>query len=550
MKGYLVDMTIGQVLERNARDYPDHEALIYPSTGKRYTWRTLNEEVDLLAKGLLALGVKAGDRLTMWATNVPEWLNTCYATSKIGAIFVTANTHYRLSEIEYLLSQSESHYVFLIPGFRGFSYVDALLGIAPEITAGGRDENFKSEKLPFLKKAIYLGPEESLPPGFVSYNEILRLGEGYPHEEFLKISSSQKVDDVVNMQYTSGTTGFPKGVMLTHQNIVTDGYWIGYHQNLGPEDRVCIPVPLFHCFGLVLGAMAALNHASAMIILDIYSAFDILVNVEKEKCTGLYGVPTMFITLLEQKSFGKFDLTSLRTGIMAGSPCPIKTMRETIDRMHMKDITICYGMTETSPVVSQTTSTDSLEKKVGTVGRAMPGVELRIVNPETWETLPKGQIGEVVVRGYVNMKGYYNLPEATASILDKDGWIHTGDLGMFDEDDYLVITGRWKDMIIRAGENIYPSEVEEAIRSMPGIRDVAVVAVPSKLHGEELGAFLIVVEGGSPIGLKEVRAYLRPRIAGYKIPRYVTMVDAFPLTASGKIQKFKLRETAAELWAR
>jgi fatty-acyl-CoA synthase len=543
-------MTIGQVLERNAEIYPDYDALIYPGTGKRYTWKSLNEEVDLLAKGLLKLGVKTGDRLTMWATNVPQWLTTCYATAKIGAIFVTANTHYRLSEIEYLLSQSESHYVCLIEGFRGFSYVKALTDIAPEIALKGDDEELRSKKLPFLKKAIFLGPQDKLPQGFTGYDEILELGKSYPREDFLKISRAQKVDDVVNMQYTSGTTGFPKGVMLTHQNIVTNGYWIGYHQGFTQDDRICIPVPLFHCFGLVLGAMAALNHAAAMIVLDIYSAFDILVNVQKERCTGLYGVPTMFITLLEQKSFDKFDLTSLRTGIMAGSPCPIKTMRETIDRMHMKEITICYGMTETSPVVSQTTKSDTLEKKVGTVGRAMPGVELKIVNPETRKELPKGEIGEVAVKGYVNMLGYYNLPEATAEIMDKDGWIHTGDLGMFDQDDYLVITGRWKDMIIRAGENIYPSEVEEAIRSMPGIRDVAVVAVPSKLHGEELGTFIIVDESSPSLGLKEIKAYLRPRIAGYKIPRYVKTLDVFPLTASGKIQKFKLREMAKELWAR
>ncbi|MDR2354208.1 MAG: AMP-binding protein [Deltaproteobacteria bacterium] len=548
MQGYLVNKTIGEVLEDNAKRYPDQEALIYPGPGKRYTWASLNEEVDLLARGLLAVGVKTGDRVSMWATNVPQWLTVCYATAKIGAIFVTVNTHYRRAEVEYLLTQSESHYVFTIPGFRGFSYVDALLEVAPEIALG--EDLIHSKTLPFLKKAFFLGPEDELPKGFQSYDEILRLAERVSYEDYRKIVDLQKVDDVVNMQYTSGTTGFPKGAMLTHQNIVTNGYWIGYHQGFTHEDRICIPVPLFHCFGLVLGAMAALNHAACMVVLDIYSAFDILVNVEKEKCTGLYGVPTMFITLLAQKSFAKFDLTSLRTGIMAGSPCPIKTMRDTIERMHMRDITICYGMTETSPVVSQTTKDDSLEKKTETVGRAMPGVELKIVHPETWELLPQGEIGEVVVRGYVNMKGYYNLPEATAQIIDKDGWVHTGDLGKFDIDDYLVITGRWKDMIIRAGENIYPSEVEEAIRVMPGVSDIAVVAVPSKLHGEELGAFIIVNENTPPITLLELTKFLRPRIAGYKIPRYATVVDAFPLTASGKIQKFKLREEAAKLWGR
>ncbi|MDR2613687.1 MAG: AMP-binding protein [Deltaproteobacteria bacterium] len=549
MQGHLVNMTIGQVLERNARECPDYEAMVYPAVGKRYTWASLNEEVDVLARGLLAAGVEPGDRISMWATNVPEWLTVCYACAKIGAVFVTVNTHYRRAEIEYLLSQSESHYVFSIPGFRGFSYVDAILEIAPEIAEGGRT-GMRSKALPFLKKAFFLGPEDSTPPGFWSYAELLRGGEGFPAGKLREIADSQRPDDVVNMQYTSGTTGFPKGVMLTHQNIVTNGYWIGYRQGLTKDDRVCIPVPLFHCFGLVLGAMAALNHATCMVILDIYSALDILVNVEKERCTGLYGVPTMFITLLQQKSFGKFDLTSLRTGIMAGSPCPIKTMRETIDRMNMRDITICYGMTETSPVVSQTTSGDTLEKRTSTVGRAMPGVELRIVDPETRQTVPRGKIGEVAVRGYVNMRGYYNLPEATDAIMDREGWVYTGDLGRFDEDDYLVITGRWKDMIIRAGENIYPSEVEEAIRRMPRVRDVAVVAVPSTLHGEELGVFIIVHEGEPPVDAREVRKYLRNRIANYKIPRYVETVEEFPLTASGKIQKFKLREQAAALWAK
>ncbi|MDR1050001.1 MAG: AMP-binding protein [Deltaproteobacteria bacterium] len=545
-KDYLVNMTVGRVLERNAREHPDGDALIYPNRGVRHTWASLNEEVDRLARGLMAMGVKKGDRVAIWATNVPEWLNVLYAASKIGALLVTVNTHYRKNEINYLLTQSESNYLFLMDGFRGFSYAGAVSEIAPEIPLTAPGDEIKSGALPHLKKVVFLGDEA--PAGMTAYREVLETGDGVPLEDLEKISASLHYDDIINMQYTSGTTGFPKGAMLTHQNIVTNGYWIGFHQGLTSEDRICLPVPLFHCFGLVLGAMAALNHASAMVVLDIYSALDILVNVEKEKCTGIYGVPTMFITLLEQKSFSRFDLSSLRTGIMAGSPCPVKTMSETIERMHMRDITICFGMTETSPVVSQTTTKDSLEKKTGTVGRAMPGVELRIVDPETREELPDGQIGEVVVRGYVNMRGYYNMPEATAEILDSDGWIHTGDLGKFDEDKYLVITGRWKDMIIRAGENIYPTEVEEAIRHMPGVSDVAVVSVPSKLHGEELGAFVIPHDPNMELTVRHVKTYLRPLISGYKIPRFVKVVEAFPLTASGKIQKFKLRETAAELW--
>ncbi|MDR2422806.1 MAG: AMP-binding protein, partial [Deltaproteobacteria bacterium] len=463
MTEYLRNKTIGQCLEDNARDLPDSDALIYPGPNRRYTWASLNEEVDRLGRGLMALGVKPGDKVAIWSTNVPEWLTVLYACAKIGAIFITVNTHYRRAEIEYLLKQSDANYFFLMEGFRGFSYVGALLEVAPELLTEGR-ERLNSKSLPYLRKVIYLG--ESVPANMFGYQEILAMADQTPVEKFRALADSQNYDEIVNMQYTSGTTGFPKGVMLTHQNIVTNGYWIGYHQGLTNKDRICLPVPLFHCFGLVLGAMAALNHAAAMIVLDIYSAMDILVNVEKEKCTAIYGVPTMFITLLEQKSFSQFDLTSLRTGIMAGSPCPIKTMRETIERMHTRDITICYGMTETSPVVSQTAGGDSLEKRTGTVGRAMPGVELKIVNPDTRVELPRGEIGEVAARGYVNMKGYYNLPEATAEILDGDGFIHTGDLGYFDEDDYLVITGRWKDMIIRAGENIYPSEVEERIRHM------------------------------------------------------------------------------------
>ncbi|MDR0354557.1 MAG: AMP-binding protein [Deltaproteobacteria bacterium] len=544
---HLVNMTMGQVLERNARNHPDEEALIYPNRDSRCTWAGLNREVDLLARGLLALGVRKGDRIAIWATNVPQWLTVMHASAKIGAVLVTVNTHYRKSEIEYLLTQSESNYLFLMDNFRGFSYVGAIAEIAPEMAVTPENQDIRSKTLPFLKRVVRLGDGEP-PAGMLSYQKLLAMSAEVPQAELTKISQSLHYDDIINMQYTSGTTGFPKGAMLTHQNIVTNGYWIGFHQGLTQKDRICLPVPLFHCFGLVLGSMAALNHASAMIVLDIYSALDILVNVQKEKCTALYGVPTMFITLLEQKSFHTFDLSTLRTGIMAGSPCPVKTMSESIERMNLRDITICYGMTETSPVVAQTAKGDSLEKRTGTVGRVMPGVELKIVDPETRADLPDGEIGEVVVRGYVNMRGYYNLPDATADILDAEGWIHTGDLGKFDEDKYLIITGRWKDMIIRAGENIYPTEVEEAIRHMPGVSDVAVVAVPSKLHGEELGAFIIPEDKEAEITVRHVKAYLRPLISGYKIPRFVKQIEAFPLTASGKIQKFKLREMATELW--
>lgn len=543
----LRNKTIGQVLEDNRTARPDSLALVYPDRDKRYSWAELDDEVNALARGLMALGVRRNDKVAIWATNLPQWLTLLYATAKIGTILVTVNTHYRKAELAYLLKQSESDYLFLMESFRGYSYLEALYELAPELKNGGR-QGLKSAALPHLKKVVFLG--QDAPEGLYEYQEILDMAPQTPWAEFEALKNSLHYDDVINMQYTSGTTGFPKGVMLTHQNIVTNGYWIGHHQDLGPEDKICLPVPLFHCFGLVLGAMAALNHASAMVVLDIYSAFDILVNVEKEKCTAIYGVPTMFISLLEQKSFDRFDLKSLRTGIMAGSPCPVKTMVEVIEKMHASQITICYGLTETSPVVSQTTVSDNLAKRTETVGRVMPGVELKVVDPETGEELPQGQIGEIVARGYVVMKGYYNMPEATADIIDEDGWLHSGDLGRFDEDGYLVITGRWKDMIIRAGENIYPQEVEEYLRHMPGVSDVQIVAVPSKLHGEELGAFIIAASPEAEISAKTVKAYLRPLISGYKIPRYVKVLPQFPLTASGKVQKFKLRELAAEIWAK
>ncbi|MDR0881748.1 MAG: AMP-binding protein [Candidatus Adiutrix sp.] len=544
--------TIGQVLEDNAAAWPEQVSLIYPGLedggSVSYTWSGLNEEVDRLARGLMALGVRKGDRVAVWATNRPQWLNVLFAAAKIGAILITVNTHYRQAEIKYLLSQSEANYLFLMGSFRGYSYLEAIYALAPEIQAGHREEGLHSPALPHLRQVIFIG--EGPGPGLYAYDEITALADRTPRADFRALTESLRPDEVINMQYTSGTTGFPKGVMLTHQNIVTNGYWIGRNQGLTHLDRICLPVPLFHCFGLVLGAMAALNHGAAMVVLDVFSPLDILVSIERERCTAIYGVPTMFITLLEQKSFDQFDLSSLRTGIMAGSSCPVKTMVEVIERMRASEITICYGLTETSPVVAQTTGADSLQKRTETVGRPLPGVELRVVDPETGRQLPQGAVGEVVTRGYVNMLGYYNLPEATAEIIDEDGWLHSGDLGKFDSDGYLVITGRWKDMIIRAGENIYPQEVEEYLRHMPGVVDVQIVAVPSKLHGEELGAFLILQPGAPEVNAKEVKAYLRHLISGYKIPRYVKTLPAFPLTASGKVQKFKLRELAIELWPR
>ena len=551
MSDFLRNLTIGGLLEHNARSRPDDEALIFPAMDEsgrevRYTWAGLNEEADRLARGFLALGLKTGDRVAVWATNRPQWLTVMYAAAKIGAVLVTVNTHYRRAEIEYLLKQSEANYLVLMESFRGYSYLKTIRDILPGLEGADPARPLDGPELPHLRKVILMGEER--PAGLITYDDVLDLAEKTDPAVLREISAGLKPDEVINMQYTSGTTGFPKGVMLTHQNIVTNGYWIGRHQGLTGKDRICLPVPLFHCFGLVLGAMAALNHGSAMVVLDVNSPYDILVNIEREKCTAIYGVPTVFISLLNQKGFDRFDLSTLRTGIMAGSPCPVKTMAEVIERMNARDITICYGLTETSPVVAQTTAEDTALQRTETVGRPMPGVEIKIVDPDEGTELPQGATGEVMVRGYVTMKGYYNLPEATAAILDAEGWLSTGDLGRFDENGYLSITGRSKDMIIRAGENIYPQEVEEYLRHMPGVVDVQVVSVPSPLHGEEVGAFLTVSPGSENIGVKEVKAYLRGLISNYKIPRYVKVLESFPLTANGKVQKYRLREMAGELW--
>jgi fatty-acyl-CoA synthase len=393
---------------------------------------------------------------------------------------------------------------------------------------------------------VFLGPEKHR--GMYSMNEVMAMAAQTTQEEYMARQATLSTHDVVMMQYTSGTTGFPKGVMLTHHNIGNNGYWIAVNQNLGPEDRVCFPVPLFHCFGCVLAVMACVNSASTMVVLERYDPINVMMSVEFEKATALYGVPTMFISILEHPLFNKFDFSSLRTGIMAGSPCPVKTMEECVERMNMREVTIVFGLTETSPGMTQTRYDEpSLEKKCSTVGKALPGVEVAIIDPETGRHMGPGEHGEICCRGYNVMKGYYNMPAETAKAIDKDGWLHSGDIGMVDEDGYYIITGRLKDMIIRGGENIYPKEVEDFIHHMEGISDVQVVGVPSKKYGEQPGAFIILKEGCT-MTAEDVQDYCRGQIAWYKIPKYVAFVKEYPLTASGKIMKYKLREMAAELW--
>lgn len=537
-------LTLGQILDRAISKNADSDAVVYYDRDYRLSYREFGEFVDKIAKGLMALGIKKGDKVALWATNVPHWVTLMFATARIGAIFLTINTLYKSAELSYVLEQSDAENLFVIDGYRDTDYVQTVYDLVPELKTQQRGY-LKSEKFPYLRRVLFLGHEKHR--GMYSLPEVIALGVMVSDEEYKARQAELDPHDVVNMQYTSGTTGFPKGVMLTHYNIGNNGYWIGENQKLRENDRVCLPVPLFHCFGCVLGVMAAVGHASSMIILETFDAVQVMAAVEGERCTALYGVPTMYIAQLQHKLFKKFDFSTLRTGIMAGSPCPIKTMEEVMEKMYMKEITICYGLTENSPVMAQTTVSDDVRKKVETVGRPMPEIEVAILDPETHEPLPQGTVGEIASRGYSVMKGYYKMPEATAKTILENGWLLSGDLGFFDTDGYLVISGRLKDMIIRGGENVSPREVEEFIYRMEGIQDVQVVAVPSQKYGEQVGAFVILKEGYD-LSPEDVRDYCRGKISNYKVPKYVAFIDELPLTASGKIQKFKLREMAAKLW--
>lgn len=539
------DVTLGQLLDEAVARVPDNEAVVYTDRDYRETWKEFSDTVDRVAKGLMALGVKKGDKVAVWATNVPHWVTLQFAVARIGAILITVNINYKISEIEYILRQSEAENIFIIDGYRDTDYVSILYELVPELKIQPRDR-LRSERFPHLQRVIFLGPEKHR--GMYSMNEVMAMAAQTTQEDYMARQAALSTHDVVMMQYTSGTTGFPKGVMLTHHNIGNNGYWVGVNENLGPEDRVCFPVPLFHCFGCVLAVMACVNHASTMVILERYDPVNVMMSVEFERATALYGVPTMFISILGHPLFNKFDFSTLRTGIMAGSPCPVKTMEECVERMNMREVTIVFGLTETSPGMTQTRYDEpSLGKKCSTVGKAMPGVEVAIIDPETGRHMGPGEHGEICCRGYNVMKGYYNMPEETAKAIDKDGWLHSGDIGVVDKDGYYSITGRLKDMIIRGGENIYPKEVEDFIHRMGGISDAQVVGVPSEKYGEQPGVF-IILKPGVAMTAEDVQDHCRGKIAWYKIPKYVAFVDEYPLTASGKIMKYKLREMAAKLW--
>jgi fatty-acyl-CoA synthase len=540
----LNDLTLGQILDQTVQKFPDNDALVYVDRDFRLTYREFSDVVDEMARGLMALGIQKGEKVAIWATNIPYWVTMQFATAKIGAVLLTVNTNYKSAELEYLLIQSETENLFLIDGFQDTDYVNTVYGLIPELKTTQRGR-LTLEKFPHLKRVGFMGQEKHR--GMYSIPEVKALSVMVSEEEYQARQASLHPHDVVNMQYTSGTTGFPKGVMLTHHNIGNNGFFIGANQKFTAEDRVCLPVPLFHCFGCVLGVLAAVNHGTCMVIVEGFDPVQVMASIEQERCTALYGVPTMFIALLDHPLFPKFDFSSLRTGIMAGSNCPIHVMEQVIDKMNMSDITICYGLTEASPVMTYTRIGDELRLRVETVGRALPHIEVKVVDPETGVTLSPGTQGEVCCRGYNIMKGYYNDPEATSQAIDDDGWLHSGDLGIMDEAGNLSITGRYKDMIIRGGENIYPREIEEFLYRMDDIKDVQVAAVPSEKYGEEVGAFIVLKEN-SKIDESDVKDFCRGRISRFKIPKYVHFLNSYPMTASGKIQKFKLSEMSEEIW--
>ena len=537
----LLGLCVGEVLDRTAFAYPDRLALVVRHQNRRYTYSEFRGEVELVARGLLHLGVQKGDRVGLWATNCAEWVITQFATAKIGAILVNINPAYRAYELEYALRQSECQTLLLIRGFRDCDYVSTLVSICPEVENSEAGE-LSSEKLPYLKNLIFIG--EGAPRGMFCWSDLADVGQRVPVQDLKAREAALDCDDPVNIQYTSGTTGVPKGALLSHHNIVNNGLLVGGSMKITAQDKICIPVPFYHCFGMVMGNMAAAVAGAAMVIpAPCFVALDTLKAVEEERCTALYGVPTMFIAELEHPEFSRFDLCSLRTGIMAGSPCPIEVMRRVVEQMHCREMTIAYGLTESSPVVTQTTPEDPIELRMSTVGKPLPHTEIKIADAQTGRPVPIGVPGELCARGYMVMKGYYKNPDATRCILDLDGWLHSGDLAVMDENGYCRITGRIKDMIVRGGENVYPREIEEFLYTCPGISDVQVVGVPDHKYGEAVVAWVKLKEGAE-LSEQDIKDFCRGRISNFKIPRYVRFVDSFPVTITGKIQKFKMREVS------
>jgi fatty-acyl-CoA synthase len=538
------DLTIGQVLRETARRFPERDACVYCQPGLRSTWAEFDRQVDDVARALLTLGFEKGDHFGVWATNCPEWVLLQFATARIGVVLVTINPSYRTYELKYALQQSDVRGLALIDGFKSTDYVAAVNEVCPELASSAPGE-LRSAATPRLQWIISLRPSHgSTPPGMPAWRDFLARSESVTPAQLAEREANLSAGDPINIQYTSGTTGRPKGAMLSHRNILVNAYYAGVNQRMDQRDRLCIPVPLYHCFGCVLGTLCCIVHGSTMVFpAESFDPAATLRAIESEHCTVIYGVPTMFIAQLEHADYPQRDLASLRTGIMAGSPCPIELMKRVTTSMGARELTIGYGLTEASPLITQTRTDDPLELRVGTVGTAIPGVEVKIVDPATRQTLPDGQPGELCCRGHCNMLGYYNLPEKTAEAIDADGWLHTGDLAVREPNGYFRITGRIKDLIIRGGENVYPREVEERLYQHPAVEDVQVVGVPDRKYGEEILA-CIKLRDGQTLTEDEVREFCRAELARFKTPKYVQFVEQFPTTVTGKIQKYRIREQA------
>ena len=555
------DVTVGSLLTRLAESIPDNEALVYADRNLRLSFAELEAEARLVARGLMACGVERGERVALWATNVPEWVVLQFALAKIGAILVTVKSHLRAHEMDYLLRQSESATVITISGFKDVDYVGVLSEIGA--TSNKRWDNFSNcptpaeaqgnlencptspaeNKLPNLKRAIFIPRgEETCPDDLTPYETLRERAAAVTEAELDAREALVGLDDVINMQYTSGTTGFPKGVMLSSRNILNNGFWLGQGLGYTPADRLCLCVPLFHCFGCVIGVLGAYTHGACLCPIEFFDARKVLETVEAERCTSLYGVPTMFLAEMEDAEFARFNLSSLRTGVMAGALCPEALMKRSLAEMNLREITIIYGLTEASPGITQTRRNDTLEHRTQTVGEVLPEMEVKIVDPATRETLGTDQHGELCVRGYNVMRGYYNNPEATQAAIDAEGWLRTGDQATIDAEGYVRITGRIKDIIIRGGENISPKEIEDLLRQHPAISDVYVYAIKSEFFGEEVAA-AVRLKPATTATDEDLKAFCQGKLARFKIPRYWRFVSDFPMTASGKIQKFKLRET-------
>lgn len=538
----LLGDTIGVRLRRTAERYPERDALVVAHQGIRYSYAELDREVDRVAAGLLSLGLEPGDRIGIWSQNNAEWVITQFATARAGLILVNINPAYRLSELEFALNKVGCRALVTSPQFKSSDYLDMIRALAPELRSSPPGK-LRSSRLPTLQTVIRLGDEPT--PGMFGFGEVAAAGRDEDRRRLERLASDLQFDDPINIQFTSGTTGMPKGATLTHHNILNNGYFVGEAERLTEADRVCIPVPLYHCFGMVLGNLACITHGSAIVFPgEGFEPRAVLETVQRERCTALYGVPTMFIAELDLPDFASYDLTSLRTGIMAGSPCPIEVMKRVVDRMHCTEMTIAYGMTETSPVSFQTSAQDPIERRVTTVGRVHPHVEVKIVDAEG-RVVPPGTPGELLTRGYSVMQGYWDDEQRTKEAIDRTGWMHTGDLATIDEDGYCNIVGRIKDMVIRGGENVYPREIEEYLYRHPKIQDVQVFGVPDQRYGEELCAWIRLREGEQATE-DEIRDFCRGQIAHFKIPRYIRFVDSFPTTVTGKIQKYLMRQTMAQ----